>query len=164
MLRPLVNLSGVRRKLIQIVTDRARDLFPCSPGLLHGLGLILALAAGIGGNGAAINRRRLATDKTEGCATIGNHLEHPAQDVAIREPTVPVLGTGRPVRHAAFEAETTKPAIRQIEVALVNQPPFRTDAIKVADQQYADHQLRIDRRPTGVAVEGIELVADRAEV
>ena len=58
----------------------------------------------------------------------------------------------------------SKPAIRQIEVDLVNQPPFRTDAIKVADQQYADHQLRIDRRPTGVAVEGIELVADRAEV
>jgi hypothetical protein len=49
-------------------------------------------------------------------------------------------------------------------VNLVNQPPFRTDAVKIADQQHADHQLGIDRWPTGVAVKGFKLVAERPEV
>ncbi len=124
MLWALVNLTCVRCQLIEVIADRARDVSLCGPGLLHRLGLILTLAAGIGGNGAAINRCRLPANKTKGRTTINDHLEHPAQNIAVREAAMAVLGKGRAVRHQAFKSEMTKPAIGKIEVNLVNQPPF----------------------------------------
>ena len=70
-----------------------------------------------------------------------------------------VLGKGRPVRHAALKPKAAKPAIGQIEMNLINQPPLRPDALEIAD-----HQLRIDRWSAGMAVKGLQLMADRAEV
>ena len=100
-----------------------------------------------------------ASDEPEGRTTINDHLEHPAQDVAVRKATVTVLGKGRPVRHAALKPKAAKPAIDQIEMNLINQPPLRSDALEIAD-----HQLRIDQWPASVAVKCLELMADRAEV
>lgn len=84
MLRPLLRLSGVCGQLIEILADRARNLFLCSLGSLHRLGLILAFPVGIRGDGAAIHRCRLSAHKTKGRAAIDNHFEDSAQDVAIR--------------------------------------------------------------------------------
>ena len=61
------------------------------------------------------------------------------------------------VGHCAVEAQSTKPAVRQIEVHLFAQPPLRADAKAVADDQHADHQLRINRRPTNGAVKRRQL-------
>lgn len=47
---------------------------------------------------------------------------------------------------------------------LVNQPTFRPDAVKIADQQHADHQLGVDRWPTGMAVESFQLTADSTKI
>src|SRR5215217_147077 len=57
------------------------------------------------------------------------------------------------IRHLAVEAQTTKPAVRQVEVHLLAQPPLRADAEAVADDQHPDQQLRVDRRPPHLAVE-----------
>ena len=70
-----------------------------------------------------------------------------------------VLGKGRPVRYAALKSKAAKSAIGQIEMNLIKQPPLRPDALEIAD-----HQLRIDRWPANVAVKGLKLMADRAEV
>ncbi len=40
------------------------------------------------------------------------------------------------------------------------QAPFGPDAEAVADEQHPDHQLRIDRGPTHLAVERTQMRAD----
>ncbi len=61
------------------------------------------------------------------------------------------------IGHRAVEAQSTKPAVRQVEVNLLAQPPLRADAEAVADDQHPDQQLRIDRRPPHLAVERRQL-------
>ena len=47
---------------------------------------------------------------------------------------------------------------------LLAQPALRADAEAVADDQHPDHQLGIDRRPPGLAVEGPQVLADAGQV
>jgi hypothetical protein len=70
---------------------------------------------------------------------------------------MPVFGEGRVVRHLAVEPEPAKPAISEVEVDLVAQPPLRPDAEAIAKDQHADHQLRINRRPAGLAIKRRQL-------
>ena len=64
---------------------------------------------------------------------------------------------GRPL---AVEAEPTEPAIREIEVDLLAEPPLRTDAEAVDDDQHSDHQFGIDGRPPQVAIEARQFTPD----
>jgi hypothetical protein len=48
------------------------------------------------------------------------------------------------IRDRAFEPQSTKPSIRQIEMRLVAQAPLGSQAVAVADQQHPQHQLGID--------------------
>jgi hypothetical protein len=57
------------------------------------------------------------------------------------------------VRHVAIETQSAEPAIREVQVNLFAQPPFRADAEAIADDQHADQQFRIDRRPSCLTVE-----------
>ena len=124
MLRSLLNVSGVRRQLIKIFADRPRNIFLCSPCLLHRLGLILALAVGIGRDSAAVNRRCLPADESKSRAAINDQFEHPSQDIAVSKSAKAVRGTSGSIRHAALKPKAAKPAIGKIEMNLVHQPPF----------------------------------------
>ena len=44
---------------------------------------------------------------------------------------MPVLGEGRVVRHLAGEAEPTEPAVSEVQVNLLAQPPLGTNAVAV---------------------------------
>ena len=57
-----------------------------------------------------------------------------------------------------------EPAVGQVEVNLLAQPPLRADAEAVADDQHPDHQLRIDRRPADLAVERRQFLPQPVEV
>jgi hypothetical protein len=61
------------------------------------------------------------------------------------------------IGYIAVEAETTKPAIRQIEVDLFAQPPLGADPKAITDDQHPDHQFRIDRWATNRTVKGGQL-------
>ena len=74
-------------------------------------------------------------------------LEQLAQEIALAEAAVAVLGKRRMIGDVAVEPQPTKPAIGQIEVDLLAQPPLRANAEAVADDQHPDHQLGIDRGP-----------------
>jgi hypothetical protein len=65
---------------------------------------------------------------------------------------MPVLGEGRVVRHLAVEAEPTEPTVSEVQVNLLAQPPFGTNAVAVANQQHPDEQFGINRRPASRAV------------
>jgi hypothetical protein len=65
---------------------------------------------------------------------------------------VPILGKRGVVRNLLIEPQTGKPAPRQMHAQLLHQLAFTGDAIQVADQQDAQQQLGINRRPAGQAV------------
>ena len=61
------------------------------------------------------------------------------------------------IGNLAIEAQATKPAISQIEVDLLAQPPLGADAEAIADNQHPDHQLGIDRGSSDLAVIGLKM-------
>ena len=65
---------------------------------------------------------------------------------------MPILGEGRVVRHLTVEAEPAEPAVGEVQVHLLAQPPFGANAVAVANQQHPDEQFGINRRPAGRAV------------
>ena len=44
------------------------------------------------------------------------------------------------------------------------QPRLRADAVEISDKQHADHQLRIDRGPSDIAVEVLKPGAEVSQV
>ena len=67
-------------------------------------------------------------------------------------------------REKASSRWVKKPAIRQIEVDLVAQPPFGANAEAVADNEHPDHQLRIDRRATRLAAVRLQMRSNLRKV
>ena len=56
-----------------------------------------------------------------------------AEGIALAKAPVPVLGEGGVIGHLAFQAQPAEPAIRQVQVHLLAQPPLGADAEAVAD-------------------------------
>ena len=68
------------------------------------------------------------------------------------------------IRHIAFKAEPAEPPIGEVQMHLLTQPTLGTDAEAVADDQHADHQLRIDRGPPDLAIEGPQMGPQAGQV
>jgi len=47
---------------------------------------------------------------------------------------------------------------------LLAQPPLRSNAKTIADEQHPDHQLWVNRGPAGLAVKWAEMCADAGQV
>ena len=77
---------------------------------------------------------------------------------------MPILGEGRVVRHFAIEAEPAEPAVGEVQVHLLAQPPFGANAVAVADQQHPHEQFRINRWPAGRTVEWCQLAANTRQI
>jgi hypothetical protein len=67
------------------------------------------------------------------------------------------------VRHLTVEADPAEPPVGQVHVDLFAHPPFRADAVAVANDQHPDHQLGIDRRAAHGALVRRQVRADFAE-
>ncbi len=68
------------------------------------------------------------------------------------------------IRHRLIEAQTGKPPVRQIHTDFVKQSPFARDAVKIPDQQNAQQDFPIDRRPADLTVQRTQLLADRSKI
>jgi hypothetical protein len=64
---------------------------------------------------------------------------------------MPVLGERRVIRHRVFQTQPAEPAIRQVQVNFLAQPPLGPDAEAVTHDQHANQQLWINRGATGMA-------------
>src|ERR1700722_17570492 len=91
-------------------------------------------------------------------------LEQLAQEIALAEAAVAVLGEGRMIWNVAVEPQPAEPAIGQIKMDLLLQPSLRANAEAVADDEHSDHQLRINRGPADVAVVGTQVCANLGQV
>lgn len=63
-----------------------------------------------------------------------------------------------------IEPDPREPAIRQVHADLFHQPPLAGDAVEIANQENAQQNLRVDRRPAGVAVVGPQARAHETEI
>ena len=102
------------------------------------------LAAYIGADEAAVDRKTFTADQPLGNAARHGHLEQLPQQITTAEAPMPVLGEGRMVRHIAFQPEAAEPAMGEVYVHLLAQSPLGPDAHAVADDQHPDHQLGIN--------------------
>jgi hypothetical protein len=122
------------------------------------------LLIGVRGNQAGVDGEPIGSDQPFGNAALDDGFEEMAQDVALAKAPVPVLGKGRMVRDLAIQTEPTEPAICEIEMNLLAQAALRPYAHAIADDQHADHQLRIDRGATGAAVERLQPLTEAIEI
>src|SRR5271156_3986938 len=119
---------------------------------------------GVGDDDAGVDREGLAAHDPFLHAARNRGLEQLSQKIALAEAAVAVLGKRRMIGDVAVEPQSTEPAIGQIEVDLLAQPPLRAYAEAVADDQHAHRQLGIDRRATRLAVVWLQMRPDLRKV
>lgn len=66
------------------------------------------------------------------------------------------------LRHCILQTQAAEPAIGEVQVHLLAQPPLRPDPEAVADDEHPDHELWVDRGAPGMAVERREVLAQLA--
>jgi hypothetical protein len=116
------------------------------------------------GNQAGVDGEPIGSDQPFGHAALDDGFEQMAQQIALAKSPVPVLGKGRMVRDLAIQTEPTKPAVREIKMNFFTQAALRPYAPAIADDQHADHQLRINRGATGAAVQRFQRLTNVIEV
>ncbi len=141
---------------------------PALPGGVRPVELVQAghpvVAAGVSLQDAGVHREALAAHQPGAHAALHRGLEHMAEDVALAEAAVPVLGKAGVVGHRVLQAEPAEPPVGQVQFNLLAQPALRADAEAVSHDQHPDHQLGVDRGPADRAVEGRERGVQIAEV
>src|SRR5207245_1525383 len=68
------------------------------------------------------------------------------------------------VRYGVVQIEAAKPAVSEMQLDLLAQSPLEADAVAVAYDQHPNHELRVDRGPTNVAIEWRELLSHVREL
>ena len=121
------------------------------------------VAAGIGGDDAGIDGKAFALDQTGFHACTNHRLEDLPEKIALAETAMPVLGEARVIWNRIVQVEAAEPSVSQIERHLLAQPPLGADAVAIADDEHADHQLRINRGPAGRAVIRRQLLVQASE-
>jgi hypothetical protein len=106
-----------------------------------------------------IDSKGFPADQTFSDAALQYSLEDAAQQIALAEPTMPILRKRGMIGYVAIKPEPTEPPVSQVEVHFFAQASLRTDAEAVADNQHSDHQLGIDRGPAYTAVERRQLLS-----
>jgi len=101
------------------------------------------LPVGIGLPDTGIDREAFAPHQTLTHAAAHYAFEHVPEHVTLAESPMPVLGKGRVIWHGIFQSEPAEPAIREVQMCLLAQSSFGAHAEAVADQQHAQHQLRV---------------------
>ena len=169
--RPLRRRVGPRHELRLHLAGRAPGSLvqrvevlahrPAGPGEvvpIHGPGgRRRALIVSVGPDQAGVDREALSPDQALLDAAPDGGLKQLAQEVAVAEAPVPVLGKGGVVGHVALEPEPADPAAGEVQVHLLAQPPLQADAAAAANDQHADHQFRIDRGPAHCTVERLQV-------
>lgn len=83
-----------------------------------------ALFVGVSSDEARIDRKGGTVDQSLRHTATHDRLEQLAQQIAIAEAAMPVLGECRMIRHFAVETEPAEPAVSEVQVDLFAQPTF----------------------------------------
>jgi hypothetical protein len=77
-----------------------------------------------------------------------------AQDVAVTKALQTIDRKCRVMRHLVGEIELAEPAVTKMQLDLFAEAALVPNAVAVTHNQHPDHQFRIDRRSTNIAVVG----------
>jgi hypothetical protein len=113
---------------------------------------------------AGIDRKALAAYQPLIQAALHHRLEQMTEQIAFAKAVVAVLGEGGVIGHLAFQTQAAELPVGKIAMQLLAQALLGADAEAVADQQHADHQLGINARATGGAVEAGQMLAQLGAV
>jgi len=111
------------------------------------------LLVGICLNQTGVRRKALTADQPIRDTPRDRRLKQFAQQIAVAETAMSVLGKCRVVWHAISQIETTKPAICQVQMHLFTEPPLRSNAKATTHQKHPDQKLRVNRRTACMTVE-----------
>jgi hypothetical protein len=64
------------------------------------------------------------------------------------------------IRNLVVKIEAAESAIGEMQFDLLAKPPLKADAVAVANDEHADHQLGVDRWPPDLAIEGRQLLPE----
>lgn len=111
------------------------QVFPDRPRHLPGIDLVRppihlgrrVLPVRVSLNDAGVCRKALAACQSLRDAADDHRFEQKAQQIAVSETAMPVLGEDRVVRHRGGQIEAAEPAVGEVEMDLFAQPTFRTD-------------------------------------
>ena len=111
-----------------------------------------------------VDRKPVGGDQALGDTALHHALEKAAQHVALAKAPVSVLRERRVIGNPAVQSKPAEPAIGQIEVNLVAKAALGPNAHAVADDQHADHQLRINRGSAHLAVKRLQRLAEVIQI
>lgn len=98
-----------------------------------------------------VDRKGLASHDPFLQAAPHHGLEQLAQEIALAEAAVSVLGERGMIGDVAVKPQPTEPAIGQIKMDLLAQPSLRANAEAVADDEHSDISSgSIEGRPTSL--------------
>ena len=127
-------------------------------------GLHAVLMARVSRDQAGVYGEAFTLDQACSHAAADHLVEHPAEGLTGTEATMAILGEGGVIRNRIFQAEATEPAVGEVEMDFFAQASLGADAIAVTNDQHADHELRIDRGTSGVAVVIRQVLAQFTQV
>jgi hypothetical protein len=87
-----------------------------------------------------------------------------AQGIALSEAFVPRTAEDRMIGDPVLDAELAKPPVGQVDLDFNAEPAFRAERKHVADDQYSDHEHRINRRPTSVRIVRRQLLVHPTQI
>ena len=111
---------------------------------------IEAVLVGIGFEVRAVAIKHCAIHKARPDTLFDNLVENLLIDVAVIEPSPPVLTDRAGIGYLVGQAKLQKPPIGHIDLDLAHQLPFRANAKQIADKQHLEQQHRIKRRASVV--------------
>ena len=106
-----------------------------------------------------------AIDKPRSYPLFDNLVKNLLTDVAVIEPSPPVLADRAGIGHLVGQAKLQKPAIGHIHLDLAHQLALGANAKQIADKQHLEQQHRIKRRtPVIGAIQMRNTVMDETEI
>ena len=90
------------------------------------------MLVGIGFDQAGVHCHALPAGETFFNTACDSRFKQMPQQLTFPKTPVSILGKGRMIWDAIIEVETAKPAIREVQMHLLAEPPFRPDAEAIA--------------------------------
>src|SRR5262249_16945143 len=126
----------------RLVTLAAHSLFHSAPGIER----CLLASAAIKLPSTANPSPPTSPAAMHVCTTCSNT----AENVAVTKPLIAGARERRMIRDLVFDRKPTEPAISKVHLHIAAQRSLRADGEHIPDDQHSDHQLWIDRGPTGI--------------
>src|SRR6516165_11106273 len=122
-----------------------------------------ALFCCIGFHEAAVHRQMCPLHQSHFHALLHDLLKQLLEQLRLLKPSVAVLRERGMVWNLLIETQTREPSPSQMHAQLFHQLALTGNTVQIADQQNAQQEFGINRRPPGLAVTVFQLLPHKVE-